>query len=95
VAYLYILDYCIWVNPVNAQVGTSAEHVVDVSPGPLNIPIDIHGESRSFRSSKPEVKRNGTRDATQTDENAPAIVHMDGVVKAVRYDGIFVYTNNH
>ena len=60
------------------------EHVVNVSPGPLNIPIDIHGESRSFRDSKPEIKRDNTGNTTQADENTPTVVHMVRIVEAVR-----------
>jgi hypothetical protein len=59
----------------------------------LNNPIDIHGEPWSFWDSKLEIQSECSRNATQTDEDAPAIVHVVGVLKAVCYDGIFVYQN--
>ena len=86
-----VLDDRIGVDPVDAHVcAVFAEHVMNVVPRPLYIPFNVHRESRGLRDSKPEIQRDGARNATQADEDSPAVVHMVRSVEAVRDDGIFV-----
>ena len=85
------LDNCIWVNPVHscgATVGT--EHILDVGPCPLHVPIDIHREPWSFRDGEPEIKSDGARNTTQANENTSAVVYVLEVVEAVRKDGVSI-----
>jgi hypothetical protein len=53
------------------------EHILDVRPCPLYVPIDIHCEPWSFRDGEPEiVKSDGARSTTQANENTPAVVYV-------------------
>lgn len=92
---LCALDDCLAVNPVDTCGRAVIKHVVDVGPCPLYIPFNVHGESRSFRDGEPKIKSYGARHAAQSDENAPAVVHMLRLVKIIRDDGVFVRVDRY
>ena len=81
---LYTLDSCVGVDVELA----SGNNVVDIVGSLPNIALDIHGETRSFRDRETEVESDNTRNATKTDENTPAIVHMFEVIERVVNDVI-------
>lgn len=80
------LDNCIWVNPVDSRGGAiGTEHILDVDHCSLYIPTDIHREPWSFQDDEPEMKSDGARNTTQTNENTVAVVvYMLEVVEAIR-----------
>ena len=82
---LYTLDSCVGVN----VKPSSGNDVFDILRSLPNIAFDIHGETRCFRNGETEVESDNTRNATKTDENAPAIVHMFEVSERVVNDAIF------
>ena len=68
---------------------------MNVVPRPLYVPFDVHRESRSLWDGKPEIKGDGARNATQADEDAPAVVYVAWLVEAIRDDGILVHEDRY
>jgi hypothetical protein len=80
----------VWVNPVDGHVATSVtEYILDISPCPLYVPIDVHRKPWSLGDGEPEIKCDGPRNATQANENAPAVVYVPRLVEVVCNDRIF------
>lgn len=71
---------------VNVE-GASGEEVVDVIAGLLNVPLDIHSETRSLRDSQAVIESDNSREAAETDEDAPHIVNMGQDSGVVGKDG--------
>ena len=63
---------------------------MDISTCPLHVPFNIHSEPWGLWDGETDIEGDGARNATQADENTPAVVHMLQLVETVRDDGIFV-----
>jgi hypothetical protein len=75
----HALNNCIRVNVESA----GGNDVLNVLGSLLDIALDIHGETRGFGNSKPEIQRNDTRNTAQANEYTPAIVNMLELVVVV------------
>ena len=62
----------------------------DVLDSLLHVTIDIEGETRGFGDSETEVESDDTGDASETDEETPAIVDGSGVSSGLGDDGALV-----
>ena len=62
----------------------------DVLDSLLHVTIDIEGETRGFGDSETEVESDNTGDASETDEETPAIVDSGGVSGGLGDDGALV-----
>ena len=67
----------------NAVIGTlldTLEVTLDVPNGLLHVTFDIEGETGSLGDSETEVKSDNTGNASETDEETPAVVNGPGGV---------------
>jgi hypothetical protein len=92
---LCALDDCLTVIPIDTCGSAVFKHVLDVGLCPLYIPINVYDEPRSFWDGEPKIKSDGAGYAAQSNENAPAVVHMLRLIKVVRDDGVFVRKDHH
>ena len=53
---------------------------LDVPNGLLHVTIDIEGETRGFGDGETEIKSDNAGDATETDQETPAVVNGPGGV---------------
>ena len=70
------------------NVGASGQKGVNVSGGLLHVAFDIHGESGGFGNRQSEVEGNGTRNATETNEPAPAGINGVGGANLILIDNL-------
>ena len=62
----------------------------DVPDSLLHVTIDIEGETRGFGDSETEVESDNAGDASETDEETPAVVDSGGVGGGLGNDGTLV-----
>ena len=69
----------------------SRQNVCDIARGLVDVALDIHGETWRLRDGQSEIQRNYTRDAAETDDEAPHVVDMDQIADTrVMNDSVLV-----
>ena len=90
---MYTLVDCIRLDGVRF---ISTEQSLRVAASLPDVPFNVHGESRSLRDCQPRVDRDGSRDASEANDETPYLVKgSEDFRRRVVKERVFVTGNNN